>query len=210
MGALWVIAVLLCSETAWTFESAAADQLPPGWVATKTGEGPGSVWKVALDGQEKVLAQTSSAGGKRYYNVCVAAGPRVADLDLSVSMKPVSGKIDQGGGPLWRYQDAQNYYVCRWNPLEDNFRLYQVVNGRRTQMDHADLKVAADKWHTIRVTQQGRRIDCYFDGQHLLEAEDSAITNAGQVGLWSKADAVTYFKALAVKELPPAVREGKK
>jgi hypothetical protein len=102
---------------------------------------------------------------------------------------------------VWRYQDANNYYVARWNPLEDNFRLYQVINGHRTQMDHADLKASTDQWHTIRITQQGHRIYGYFDGQKLLEAEDNAITNAGQVGVWSKSDAVSHFKDITVKDL---------
>ena len=35
--------------------------------------------------------------------------------------------MDQGGGPVWRYQDANNYYIARMNPLEDNYRVYKVV-----------------------------------------------------------------------------------
>jgi hypothetical protein len=36
------------------------------------------------------------------------------------------GEVDQGGGPMWRVQDADNDYVCRFNPLESNFRVYFV------------------------------------------------------------------------------------
>ena len=32
-----------------------------------------------------------------------------------------------------------------------------------------------------------------FDGQKLFEVEDSTFTAAGKVGLWTKADSVTYF-----------------
>jgi hypothetical protein len=159
------------------------------------------VWKIVEDDGQKVLAQTSTEGGKRFFNVCVADEPILVDLEISVAIKPIGGKSDQGGGPIWRYQDANNYYVARWNPLEDNFRLYQVVNGHRTQMDHADLKASTDQWHTIRMTQQGRRIYGYFDGQKLLEAEDDAIKTAGQVGVWSKSDAVSYFKDITVKDI---------
>jgi hypothetical protein len=35
-------------------------------------------------------------------------------------MKAVAGKEDQGGGLVWRAMDSNNYYVARYNPLEDN------------------------------------------------------------------------------------------
>jgi hypothetical protein len=193
-----VLCFLNDSGTTWNFDNATVGELPKGWTATKTGEGPGSEWKIVQDGKDKVLAQTSSEGSKRLFNVCVADEPKLADLELIVSIKPIDGKTDQGGGPVWRYQDANNYYVCRWNPLEDNLRLYQVVNGKRIQMDHADLKAPIDQWHTLRITQVGKRIFGYFDGQKLIEAEDNTIPDAGQVGLWSKSDAVTHFKDLSV------------
>ena len=62
------------------------------------------------------------------------------DVDLAVSFKAVAGKIDQGGGPVWRYKDAKNYYIARVNPLEDNYRLYKVVDGERIQFAPLTLK----------------------------------------------------------------------
>src|ERR1019366_4600229 len=96
---------------------------------------------------------------------------RFGDLDLSVAFKAIAGKKDQGGGPVWRYQDAKNYYVVRMNPLEDNFRLYKVVDGKRIQLATSkdDVVAAPDKWHTIRVVHVGDRIECYFNGKKLLE-----------------------------------------
>ena len=196
---MFMICLANVDAMTWSFDDASVGELPKGWTAAKTGEGPGSEWKIVKDGKQKVLAQTSAEGNKRLFNLCVADEPKLADLEISVAIKPIAGKIDQGGGPVWRYQDANNYYVCRWNPLEDNFRLYQVIDGHRTQMDHAVLTVPTDTWHTIRVMQEGGRIYCFFDGLMLLEAQDSAIKAAGRIGLWSKADAVSYFKDISVK-----------
>ncbi|MGQ0634551.1 MAG: hypothetical protein ACT4QC_08070 [Planctomycetaceae bacterium] len=176
--------------------------MPAGWSAAKTGTGPGNVWKVLEDASApagaRVLAQTSSEGPSPLFNLCVADKPQFADLDLSVALKPVAGKIDQGGGPVWRYQDADNYYVARLNPLEDNFRLYKVIQGKRTQLATADVDAPAGKWHTIRIVHRGSRIRCSLNDKPLLEAADEAITNGGKVGLWTKADAVTSFDALSV------------
>jgi hypothetical protein len=171
-------------------------ELPPGWMAARTGEGPGSAWKVVEDATapgHKALAQTSAAGAKRLFNLCVAKKTSFRDLDLTVAFKAVAGKIDRGGGPVWRYTDAKNYYVARMNPLEDNYRVYKVVAGKRTQLATADLKVDAKKWHTLRVVHVGRHIECYFDGKRYLDVNDDAFPKAGKIGLWTKADAQTHF-----------------
>ena len=112
---------------------------------------------------------------------------------IRVSFKAVKGKIDQGGGPVWRYQDENNYYIARMNPLEDNFRVYKVVKGKRTQLGTSDAKAPAGKWHAIRVVQKGNRIQCYLNGKRHLDVKDDTFTNRGKVGLWTKADAVTSF-----------------
>ena len=112
-------------------DEAKVGELPAGWAAAKTGEGPGSVWKVLEDkGGKKVLAQTSDQGPNRFFNLCVAEDTSFSDIDLTVAFKAMAGKLDQGGGPVWRYQDAGNYYIARMNPLEDNYRVYKVVAGK--------------------------------------------------------------------------------
>jgi hypothetical protein len=95
--------------------------------------------------------------------------------------------------------DAKNYYIARYNPLEDNFRVYKVEDGKRTQFQSAKIP-GDDKWHTLRITMAGAKITCYLDGQKYLEAEDSTFPDAGMIGLWSKSDAQSYFDELTVSE----------
>jgi hypothetical protein len=178
-------------------------KLPAGWKAAKTGKGEGSVWKVVADktapsGKGYVLAQTA-VGPSSLFNLCVATDHDYTDVDVTVSFKAVEGKKDQGGGIVWRYQDADNYYIARMNPLEDNYRVYKVVAGKRIQMEtKEDLKVPAGEWHTLRITMTGNQITCYLDGKKYLQAKDDTYTRAGKIGLWSKADAQTYFDNLKV------------
>ena len=117
----------------WNFQDATIGELPRGWTANKTGEGPGSVWKVIEDATapagNKVLAQVSAEGPDALFNLCLANETKLLDLDLKLSLKPVAGKLDQGGGPVWRCQDKDNYYIARLNPLEGDFRLFHVVKG---------------------------------------------------------------------------------
>ncbi len=187
-------AVAACQRTGprrcWDFES---DQ--PGKIA-RGFSGQVGTWEVVPDGDNHVLAQKAKNDDDTF-NVVLVDGTRYKDLDLSVRLKAVAGELDRGGGLVWRAKDKDNYYIARYNPLEDNFRVYKVEAGKRTQFQSA--KVPGDtKWHTLRVTMSGTKITCYLDGKKLLEADDSTFPDAGKIGLWSKADAQSYFDDLNV------------
>ena len=189
----------------YDFEADKAGSVPKGWSVTKTGTGEGSVWKVVEDKTapkgSKVLAQTAESPSA-IFNLCVADGTSFEDVDITVAFKAVEGSKDQGGGIVWRYRDANNYYVARFNPLEDNYRLYHVVDGKRTQFGgKEDLKAKAGEWHTLAVTMVGDTITCSLNGKVEIEAKDSTFAKAGKVGLWTKADARTHFDDFVVSEL---------
>ena len=188
------------------FDSAAVGSLPPGWSAAKTGAGNGSVWKIQDDSTapsgKKVLTQTSTDGPNSLFNFCVAAEPQHSDVRVRVAVKPLSGQIDQGGGLVWRYQDENNYYVVRWNPLEGDFRLFHVIGGKRTQLgDTVKVTAKVGEWHTIAVHHRGEHIECFLDDQKHFNLEDSSISKPGRVGFWTKADAVTSFAAPSISGL---------
>jgi hypothetical protein len=142
-----------------------------------------------------VLAQLKNRGFEQDYHVILVEGTMTTDLDLSVSLLPVAGKGDMGGGLIWRAQDAQNYYITRANPLEQNIRLYRVVNGVRYKLANFDHIISVDKWHTFRVVARDNHFQIIFDGQMVLDVRDETF-QSGRIGLWTKADAVTYFDDL--------------
>ena len=57
--------------------------------------------------------------------------------------------------------------------------------------------VSAGGWIYHRMT--GKQIACYLDGKKYLEATDDTFTRAGKIGLWTKADAQTWFDELKVR-----------
>jgi hypothetical protein len=178
-------------------------KVPKGWTAAKTGTGDGSIWKVVADATTPsksgyALAQTAESPNA-LFNLCVADDTRFKDVEATVAFKAVKGAKDQGGGIVWRYQDADNYYIARMNPLEDNFRLYKVVAGKRIQLaTQEDLKVPVGQWHTLTIKMTGAQIECALDGKKYLEAKDETFAQPGKVGLWTKADAQTYFDGLKI------------
>ena len=183
-------------ETVFNFDSDAVGKLPEGWSNQKTGKGGLGKWEVVADptapSQPNVLAQTSKENFGYHFNVAVAEQTNFSDLEIELKFKAIDGQEDRGGGPVWRYQDADNYYICRANPLESNFRVYKVVNGNRKQMQSASVEIPSGVWHTIKVKNVGDKIQCWYDGKLYLEVTDDTF-KSGKVGLWTKADAVTYF-----------------
>jgi len=192
MTAAGLLSAAEAAKHLWDFESD-----PPGTIAKGFTAGSGG-WTVATETGTKnhVLLQTAKNVG-RVYNVALVDDVRLADVDLSVRVKPFKGEEDQGGGVVWRATDARNYYTVRFNPLEDNFRLYKVVNGERTEFGSADVP-GDEGWHTVRATMTGTKITCYLDGKKQLEFEDDTFPKAGKVGLWTKADAQSWFDDFSV------------
>lgn len=170
-----------------------------GWRAASTGgSGPDATWTAVEDARAisapKVVAMTApSAGGEDRFNLFWTPEPSLADGRVSVAVRADGGEVDQGGGPMWRVQDANNYYVCRFNPLESNFRVYVVQDGVRRQLGTSLVITKPGDFHRVTVTFDGDRITCALNGAVLLDVRDATIGKAGGVGLWTKADARTSF-----------------
>ncbi len=148
-----------------------------------------------------VLAQLDDDSTDNRFPVAIADAPPLRDLDLAVRCKPVSGKVDQACGLIWRVRDANNYYVSRANALEDNVRLYFVKDGRRQQLASWSGKVAAGGWHAYRVIARGDHVEVFWDGAKVIDHHDATFAEPGKVGVWTKADSVTYFDDLSLTAL---------
>ena len=59
-------------------------------------------------------------------------------------------------------------------------------------------QVPSGQWSTLRVVAAGPRFEVFFNGSKLYEAEDTTFTQAGKVGLWTKADSVTQFDDITI------------
>ncbi len=94
--------------------------------------------------------------------------------------------------------DFENVAIGGLNPLEDNFRLYSVHDGHRRTLAGARIALPAGKWHSMTIVQHGDHYAGYLNGKKLLEGESALFPEAGGVGVWTKADAVTEFDDFSV------------
>ena len=189
--------MLFCGATSLVaanvnFDDGKAGAGPSGWTLTKTGKGEPR-WSIEKDDSAPSKPNVLKQSGAGTYPVAIKEDSNLKDGFVEVKFKPVSGEEDQAGGVIFRCKDADNYYICRANALENNVRIYHFVNGKRTQFKGANLPVAANQWHTLRVNFAGNRFAVIFDGKELFTAEDETISAAGKVGVWTKADSVTLF-----------------
>ena len=175
-----------------TFDKAVVGALPADWKYGVTGRG-NPRWQVDADptapSKPNVLRQTGSGT----FPWCVKNGVAITDGFVEVKFKSISGREDQAGGVVWRWQDGNNYYVARANALENNVSLYYTENGNRRTIKYVDAPVSGNVWHTLRVEFSGKKIKVALDGKSYIELDDSHIAGAGAVGVWTKADSVTAF-----------------
>ena len=111
------------SATTEGFDAATRGSLPAGWECGVTG--------ARRAGQSR---PTQPHPARRKY--CSKAAPvpspacartaSLADGYVEVKFKPMRGREDQAGGVVWRWKDANNYYVARANALENNVSLYHA------------------------------------------------------------------------------------
>lgn len=184
------------------FDTTPVGQLPAGFSVAATGGGGPAIWAVLEDSTApsggQVLAQTSSDKTSARFPLCIYDALTAKDVALSVRFKPVSGTVDQAAGLVARFRDKDNYYIVRANALEDNVRLYKVERGKRSQFAGADVKVPSQQWQTLMLEVQGTHFRVFLNGGRLFEADDTTFQDAGKVGLWTKADSVTYFDDLSI------------
>lgn len=174
-----------------------------GWKFESTGgTGPTATWQAhpdatAISPPSVMSLVTTNHASEDRFNLCWTDAIPFGHGHLWVCVRADGGAIDRGGGPMWRVRDANNYYVCRYNPLESNFRVYVVKDGVRRQLASALVETNGEAWHRIEVHHVGTKIVCSFDGKALLTVDDDTFTRGG-VGLWTKADARTSFDDLSV------------
>jgi len=190
--------VITPSNKYFDFENYKTGEKPAGWSTALTGKGNPCDWKILNDSGNKILAQVSNETQGYRFNLIVNDSLNYKDVTIQVKFKGVLGRNDQGGGPVWRYIDANNYYVARANPLENNFRLYKVVNGNRKELKSADISINTNQWYQLKIIMKGNKIQCFFDNKLALETTDDTFMRAGKIGLWTKSDAITYFDDLDI------------
>ena len=133
-----------------------------------------------------------------YFPIAILKDSEISDGTISVKIKPVSGNIDRAGGIAFGIKNIDNYFVLRTNALEGNVILFEYINGRRIQRASVRKRIESDKWHLLKVEIRYNVVRGYFNNELLIEYNTEKSLQ-GFVGLWTKADSVTYFDELIIE-----------
>lgn len=188
----------------WNFDQDSPSTAPAGFhIGTLFDGRPAGDWQVISSDKATspphVLAQLHGKGAEHAYKLVLVQGTEAEDIELSVMLLPIAGKADMGGGLLWRAADDRNYYLVRANPLEQNIRVYRVINGVRHMIQNFDHVIDIRQWHRLRVQMRGCDARVWFDEQAVFTLCDRTFAK-GYVGLWTKSDAITYFDDLQLQK----------
>jgi hypothetical protein len=192
------IAGVAMADTKVAFDQ--AGPLPTSWIGGITGTGAAK-WDVIADRSAPSSPNVLRQSGEATFCWAVMQDQRIKDGFVETKIKAVAGKEDQAGGIVWRFQDANNYYIVRANALEGNVVLYKTVNGKRSSLPvkgrmfgyGLDTDVPQNQWNTLRVDFAGDLFTVTFQGRILFQVQDDTFLDAGAVGVWTKADSMTLF-----------------
>jgi hypothetical protein len=124
------------------------------------------------------------------------------DGDISVKFRIDNGVRVKTAGIVWRYQDANNYYLLHFSVDEKNIVLFRVQNGRYQTIPVTGDKpkqfgiphdIRARQWYVAKVIFRGSQIRVLFGNRRLFEAQDNEITQAGRIGLWTRGRTTASF-----------------
>jgi hypothetical protein len=204
----WLVSFGLVAAPAHivNFDHAQLGKVPPGWTVAVTNPGAPAEWEIRKDPsaptQPYVFAQLSVDPRLDRFPLAIFETRPVRDADISVRVKPVSGRETRSGGLVFRYRDDRNYYAVRANAADGNVAIYKVENGQRIPIAPRGLPPTAsgvkhdirpNAWQILKVSVRGNRFQVYVNHRRILEAEDSTFNSPGKVGLCTIGDSVTYF-----------------
>jgi len=101
------------------------------------------------------------------------------------------------GGIAFGIRNTGNYFSLRINALEDNFILFEFVNDKRYERKAVFTEIEKDRWYHIKAEILGQNIRGYLNDELLIEYSAERPLK-GFVGLWTKADSVTFFSNLVI------------
>ena len=186
-----------------TFDNEQLGQTPSQWTVAMTNHGRPPRWEIVKDltaaTQPYVFAQVAADPVSDRFPLAVFNDVTFRDGEVSVRIKPVSGRWAQAGGLVWRYRDQNNYYLARANAIQKNVQVFKVENGRRVPlMDAVRHEIPTNAWSILKVGARGNRFQVYVDHRRILQGWDNTFLTSGKVGLWTMADSVTYFDEFRV------------
>jgi hypothetical protein len=110
-----------------------------------------------------------------------------------VRFKATNADVEQDAGIVWRWIDADTYYVVEASARQDICSVYRVKKGKRKLLAYKAVIIAPYLWHEVSVAFSVDDFIVSIDGELVVGGKDSSYPGPGHVGLWTKADSSIRF-----------------
>ena len=181
-----------------TFDEDAIGSPPPGLTFAVARQQAAGKWLIRADGPNHYLTHLADAAAGGGFSLAVIDTPHPAQMRASVRLKLLDG--ERVGGLVWRYQDAENFYLAALDLRLQELALYRVVRGNRIRLDDEDeLELDVSAWHSVRVVQDDDDIRVSLGGIGVIRARDRTFADVGRVGVWSGGGATAWFDDLRIE-----------
>jgi hypothetical protein len=169
--------------------------------ATAGGGKPGE-WSIVENDAGRVFAQIDTDPTDDRSPLAIYRPYSGRNVHVSIRFMTISGEIDRAAGVFVRFASVDDFYAARASALENSVCLYRVVDGRREMIGSMEVNVSGQTWHTLGIVARDERLTIFFDGRELFVAVDRRFPGPpGKVGLWTKADSMTWFESLKIGSL---------
>ena len=197
-----VIVLALASASAQiaerTFDDDAIGTAPPGFTFSMARQQTPGRWLIRADGPNHYLTHLAEPAATGGFSLAILDAPHPAQMRASVRLKLTDG--ERVGGLVWRYQDAENFYLAALDLRAQELALYRVVRGNRIRLDEEDeLELDVSAWHSLRVVQDDDDIRVSLGGIGVMRARDRTVAEGGRAGVWSGGGAATWFDDFRVE-----------
>ena len=192
IGGIGLLLVLMgCSQPATVSAPSASATNSSTYTFTSPADGKAYAGDWKLDSDSTILQSSTSNS----FPLLVFNAPVFKDFDYATEFKIESGVEDQYAALAFRIVDEKNYYAVRASASEQSVTFARFDNGSRSVLQTWPATVKLAEWQALRVSMRGADTTIVLNGTAVGKISDERLTS-GKVGLGTKADSVTRFKAV--------------
>jgi hypothetical protein len=168
-----------------------------------TGHGHPGKWTIVRDptaSEGLALEQSSDDPTEDRSDFAVYQSLSLKNLTVSTRFKLNAGPM-QSAGLVFRFLDANNYYVLSANAYEGRVEFLRIRGGETERISGADAEVVLNHWQSLKLVANGDQFEVSLDNAGLFTVWDRTFLTNGRVGLWTENN-LTRFDQFEIMALP--------
>lgn len=188
------------------FDALKPGTAPPNWSFLSSHPADRARWEIRFDptapSRGNVLEKDTGGVNDGDYPMAIFDKVVCRDGDLTVKFRIDGGGRTKTAGIVWRFIDANNYYLLHFSAEQKNIVLLRVRDGHvesvkvksdRLQSNAIARDIRVGQWYIAKVSFRGDKIRGFFGNRELFEAYDMGLMNAGKTGVWTRGRTTASF-----------------